>query len=182
MAVTTQPVLGTQAIRPFTVETPEAQFDDLRSRILATRWPERETVLDDTQGVQLALAQEIARYWTSEYDFGRIGARLNALPQFTTNIDGVDIHFIHVRSRHEDALPVVICHGWPGIDGMTTWNASDALAPCAVGSVSRSMSFSCSMTEPGQPWQMTSGSASSCLERTWMKWMSSPSSSVMKFG
>jgi pimeloyl-ACP methyl ester carboxylesterase len=113
MAVTTQPALGA-AIRPFTVETHEAQLDDLRARILATRWPERETVLDDTQGVPLALAQEIARYWTTEYDWRRCEAKINSYPNFMTEIDGLDIHFIHVRSKHEDALPLILCHGWPG--------------------------------------------------------------------
>jgi pimeloyl-ACP methyl ester carboxylesterase len=114
MAVTTRPATGATAIRPFTVETPQAELDELRRRILATRWPDRETVLDDSQGVPLALAQEIARYWATEYDWRRCEARINSFPNFLTEIDGLDIHFIHVRSRHEDALPVVICHGWPG--------------------------------------------------------------------
>jgi pimeloyl-ACP methyl ester carboxylesterase len=102
------------AIRPFQVEFPEEQIDELRRRIAATRWPSRELVADRSQGVQLAATQAIARYWLDEYDFGRIEARLNALPQFVTEIDGVDIHFIHVKSAHEDALPVIITHGWPG--------------------------------------------------------------------
>jgi hypothetical protein len=102
------------AIRPFQVEFPEEQIDDLRRRIAATRWPSKELVSDRSQGVQLAAAQALARYWLNEYDFGRVESRLNALPQFVTEIDGVDIHFIHVRSRHEDALPVIITHGWPG--------------------------------------------------------------------
>ncbi len=101
-------------IRPFQVEVPEGQIDDLRRRIAATRWPTKELVTDRSQGVQLATTQALARYWTTEYDFGRIGARLNALPQFTTEIDGVEIHFIHVRSRHENALPLIMTHGWPG--------------------------------------------------------------------
>jgi pimeloyl-ACP methyl ester carboxylesterase len=114
MSVTTQPATGAEAIRPFTVETRQADLDDLRTRILSTRWPERETVPDDTQGVQLALAQDIARYWATEYDWRRCEAHLNCYPNFLTEIDGLDIHFIHVRSKHEDALPLIVCHGWPG--------------------------------------------------------------------
>ena len=101
-------------VRPFRVNIPEAALDDLRQRLLATRWPEREMVTDRSQGVQLATLQKLARYWTSEYDWRKCEARLNALPQFTTEIDGVEIHFIHVRSRHENALPLIITHGWPG--------------------------------------------------------------------
>jgi pimeloyl-ACP methyl ester carboxylesterase len=102
------------AIRPFKVKVPEAELTDLRKRIKATKWPERETVPDASQGVQLATAQALARYWTTEYDWRKVEARLNALPQFITNIDGLDIHFIHVRSKHENALPLVVTHGWPG--------------------------------------------------------------------
>jgi pimeloyl-ACP methyl ester carboxylesterase len=101
-------------IRPFQVEIPAEQIDDLRRRIRLTRWPTKELVADRSQGVQLATMQELARYWTTEYDFGRIEARLNELPQFTTQIDGVDIHFIHVTSPHENALPLIMTHGWPG--------------------------------------------------------------------
>ena len=101
-------------IRPFHVEIPEEQIDDLRRRIAATRWPSKELVADRSQGVQLATIQALARYWANDYDFGRLEARLNALPQFTTEIDGVDIHFIHVKSRHENALPLIMTHGWPG--------------------------------------------------------------------
>jgi pimeloyl-ACP methyl ester carboxylesterase len=101
-------------IRPFRVEIPEAQLAELRRRIEATRWPSEELVADRSQGVQLATMQALARYWTTEYDWRRVEARLNALPQFTTEIDGVEIHFIHVRSRHEDALPLIMTHGWPG--------------------------------------------------------------------
>jgi hypothetical protein len=101
-------------IRPFRVDIPEQALDDLRRRIAATRWPSRELVTDRSQGVQLATVQELARYWAADYDFGRIAARLNALPQFTTEIDGVDVHFLHVRSQHEDALPLIMTHGWPG--------------------------------------------------------------------
>jgi pimeloyl-ACP methyl ester carboxylesterase len=101
-------------IRPFQIEIPEEKIDDLRRRIAATRWPTKELVEDRSQGVQLAATQALARYWTNEYDFGRIEARLNALPQFKTEIDGVEIHFIHVKSRHENALPLIMTHGWPG--------------------------------------------------------------------
>jgi pimeloyl-ACP methyl ester carboxylesterase len=101
-------------IRLFTVDVPEEEFVELRRRIRETRWPEPETVSDDSQGVRLATIQELARYWATEYDFGRLERRLNAIPQFITEIDGLDIHFIHVRSPHEDALPLVITHGWPG--------------------------------------------------------------------
>ena len=102
------------AIRPFHIETPEAALADLRRRVAATRWPERETVADATQGVQLATMQALARYWAGQHDWRKCEARLNALPQFLTQIDGLDIHFIHVRSKHPNALPVIITHGWPG--------------------------------------------------------------------
>jgi pimeloyl-ACP methyl ester carboxylesterase len=101
-------------IRPFRVEVAEEDLADLRRRIATTRWPERETVADASQGVRLATMQELVRYWGTEYDFRRFEARLNELPQFTTEIDGLDIHFIHVKSPHENALPVIITHGWPG--------------------------------------------------------------------
>src|SRR5215216_1429616 len=101
-------------IRSFKIDVPEADLDDLRRRIGATRWPEGETVGDASQGVQLATMQALVRYWASDYDFRRFEARLNALPQFMTEIDGLDIHFIHVRSPHENALPIIITHGWPG--------------------------------------------------------------------
>src|SRR5580693_6983830 len=101
-------------IRPFRVDVPDEAIADLRRRIAVTRWPSRELVADRSQGVQLATIRELARYWTSEYDWHACEARLNALPQFKTEIDGVDIHFIHVRSRHENALPLIMTHGWPG--------------------------------------------------------------------
>jgi pimeloyl-ACP methyl ester carboxylesterase len=101
-------------IRPFRVDIADEALDDLRRRIAATRWPSRELVDDRSQGVQLTTLQELARYWTTDYDLRRVESRLNALPQFTTQIDGVDIHFIHVRSRHENALPLIMTHGWPG--------------------------------------------------------------------
>jgi pimeloyl-ACP methyl ester carboxylesterase len=102
------------AIRPFRVETPQADLDDLCRRITATRWPEMETVDDPSQGVQLATIQALARYWATEYDWRRCEARLKALPHFVTEIDGLDIHFIHVRSKHDNALPLIVLHGWPG--------------------------------------------------------------------
>src|SRR5579859_6238774 len=102
------------AVRPFQVGFPEADHADLRRRIGATRWPERETVTDDSQGVRLAMMQDLARYWETQYDWGKCEAKLNALPQFMTEIDGLDIHFIHVRSRHSGALPLIVTHGWPG--------------------------------------------------------------------
>ncbi|HYH60526.1 MAG TPA: alpha/beta fold hydrolase [Solirubrobacterales bacterium] len=111
--ITTKPAELT-AIRPFTIEIPQADLDDLRNRIEATRWPEKETVEDDSQGVPLALMQNLARYWATEYDWRKCEVRLNAVPNYITEIDGLDIHFIHVRSKHEDALPLVVCHGWPG--------------------------------------------------------------------
>lgn len=127
------------AIRPFRVNVPEAELTELRRRVQATKWPERETVADATQGVQLATAQLLAQYWATEYDWRKVEARLNALPQFITEIDGLDIHFIHVRSKHENALPLIVTHGWPGsiieqlkiIDPLTNptahgGNASDA--------------------------------------------------------
>jgi pimeloyl-ACP methyl ester carboxylesterase len=101
-------------IRPFDVDIPGEALDDLRRRIAATRWPSQELVTDRSQGVQLVTLQALARYWASDYDLGRIQARLNALPQFTTEIDGVDIHFLHISSPHEDALPLIMTHGWPG--------------------------------------------------------------------
>jgi pimeloyl-ACP methyl ester carboxylesterase len=104
----------TASIQPFRVDVPQEALDDLRRRIAATRWPSRELVEDRSQGVQLATTQELARYWTNEYDWRTNEARLNALPQFTTEIDGLDIHFIHVRSKHDDALPLIMTHGWPG--------------------------------------------------------------------
>ncbi len=101
-------------IRPFHVGFPESDLDELRRRITATRWPERETVTDDSQGVSLALMQDLARYWAADYDWSKCETKLNALPNFITEIDGLDIHFIHVRSQHEDALPLIVTHGWPG--------------------------------------------------------------------
>jgi pimeloyl-ACP methyl ester carboxylesterase len=123
MSTMTQPVatqpgsersVDKTAIRPFRFEASEAELTELRSRINATRWPERETVNDASQGVQLATTQALARYWATEYDWRKVEAKLNALPNFITEIDGLDIHFIHVRSKHDDALPMIVTHGWPG--------------------------------------------------------------------
>lgn len=102
------------AVNPFSINVPEEALVELRQRIAATRWPSRELVADRSQGVQLATLRELARYWETDYDWRKVEAKLNALPQFTTEIDGVDIHFIHVRSRHENALPLIMTHGWPG--------------------------------------------------------------------
>jgi pimeloyl-ACP methyl ester carboxylesterase len=101
-------------LRPFHVNVPEAELTELRKRVVATRWPERETVTDASQGVQLATTQALARYWATEYDWRKCEAKLNAVPQFITEIDGLDIHFIHLRSKHENALPLIVTHGWPG--------------------------------------------------------------------
>jgi pimeloyl-ACP methyl ester carboxylesterase len=115
MDTQTHATIATQfAIRPFRVDMPEEAIADLRRRIAATRWPDKETVADQSQGAQLASLQKLVRYWGSGYDWRKAEAKLNALPQFMTNIDGLDIHFIHVRSRHKDALPLLITHGWPG--------------------------------------------------------------------
>ena len=127
------------ALRPFRVNVPEAELTELRRRINATKWPERETVPDATQGVQLATAQALANFWATEYDWRKIEAKMNSYPQFITEIDGLDIHFLHVRSKHENALPMIVTHGWPGsiveqikiIDPLTNptaygGNASDA--------------------------------------------------------
>src|SRR5215472_7681777 len=102
------------AIRPFRIDVPEEALIDLRRRLAATRWPDRETVTDESQGVQLATIQELARYWRTDYDWRKCETKLNALPQFMTEIDGLDIHLIHVRSKHENALPLIVTHGWPG--------------------------------------------------------------------
>jgi pimeloyl-ACP methyl ester carboxylesterase len=110
----TEAPTGVAEIRPFEIGFGEADLEDLRARVRATRWPEKETVEDDSQGVPLSLMQDLARYWATDYDWRGCEARLKALPNFVTEIDDLDIHFIHVRSKHEDALPLVVCHGWPG--------------------------------------------------------------------
>jgi Epoxide hydrolase N terminus len=114
MSVTAGQPADAVALRPFHVDIPDEALEDLRRRIAATQWPEKETVADDSQGVQLATMQELARYWGTDYEWRTCEAKLNALPQFITEIDGLDIHFIHVRSQHEDALPLIVNHGWPG--------------------------------------------------------------------
>ena len=134
-------------VRTFRIDVPEEDLVELRRRIVATRWPDKETVADHSQGVQLATIQELARYWASDYDWRKCEARLNTLPQFLTNIDGLDIHFIHVRSEHEDALPLIVTHGWPGsvieqlkiIEPLTNPTAHDASASDAFHLVIPSM-------------------------------------------
>ena len=135
------------AIRPFHVNIPDADLVDLRRRLAATRWPEKETVADDTQGVPLAMLQDLVHYWQTDYDWRKVEARLNALPQFITEIDGLDIHFIHVRSKHDKALPMIVTHGWPGsvieqmkiIDPLTNPTASGGSANDAFHLVIPSM-------------------------------------------
>jgi len=135
------------AVRPFHVNVPDEDLAELRRRIEATRWPEKETVKDASQGVQLATMQKLARYWSTDYDWRKCEARLNALPQFLTEIDGLDIHFIHVRSKHQDALPLIVTHGWPGsiveqmkiIDPLTNPTAHGASASDAFHVVIPSM-------------------------------------------
>jgi Epoxide hydrolase N terminus len=141
------PAVTGAAISPFRINFPEEALVDLRRRINATNWPERETVPDQSQGVQLATMRELARYWATDYDWRKVEARLNALPQFITEIDGLDIHFIHVRSKHEGALPLIITHGWPGsiieqlkiIDPLTNPTAYGASASDAFHLVIPSM-------------------------------------------
>jgi hypothetical protein len=114
MSASTTAAAASTLIRPFHISVPEAEIDQLRRRVNATRWPDRETVEDRSQGAQLAKFQELVRYWGTEYDWRRAEAKLNALPQFVTEIDGLDIQFAHIQSRHPDALPLVMTHGWPG--------------------------------------------------------------------
>ncbi|MEU0155973.1 epoxide hydrolase N-terminal domain-containing protein [Micromonospora fulviviridis] len=114
MAVKTQTLARATDIRPFTVEIPESDLQALRQRIAATRWPDKQLVNDQSQGVPLETSQALARYWEKEYDWRKVEARLNSLPNFITEIDGLDIHFLHIRSKHEDALPLIVTHGWPG--------------------------------------------------------------------
>ncbi|KAB1923158.1 epoxide hydrolase [Micromonospora noduli] len=160
MAVKTMTRPGTTEIRPFKVEIPDADLKAMRARIAATRWPEKETVPDQSQGVQLATMQTLARYWEKEYDWRKVEARLNALPQFMTEIDGLDIHFLHIRSKHEDALPLIITHGWPGsvieqmkiIDPLTNPTAHGASASDAFHLIIPSMpgyGFSGKPSQPG---------------------------------
>jgi pimeloyl-ACP methyl ester carboxylesterase len=162
------------AIRPFRINVPEEQLVELRRRIAATRWPDRETVMDETQGVQLATIQKLARYWAAGHDWRKVEARLNALPQFMTEIDGLDIHFIHVRSKHEHALPLIVTHGWPGsiieqlkiIDPLTNPTAHGASASDAFEIVIPSLpgyGFSAKPTATG--WDIPR------IARTWVTLM-----------
>jgi pimeloyl-ACP methyl ester carboxylesterase len=156
----TQDTMTQAAIRPFLINVPEEDLYDLRRRIAATNWPEKETVADQSQGVPLAMTQELARYWMTDYDWRKCEATLNALPQFIIEIDGLDIHFIHVRSEHDDALPLVVNHGWPGsiieqlkiIDRLTNPTAHGASTTDAFHLVIPSMpgyGFSGKPTSPG---------------------------------
>ena len=157
---TSTPAFDDGAIRPFHVVFPESQLADLRRRITATQWPERETVADASQGVQLATVQKLARYWGTEYDWQKCEARLNSVPHFITEIDGLDIHFVHVRSKHENALPMIVTHGWPGsvieqmkiIDPLTDPTAYGGTASDAFDLVIPSLpgyGFSGKPTSPG---------------------------------
>jgi pimeloyl-ACP methyl ester carboxylesterase len=156
----TAAVVDDATIRPFRIDVPQEDIDELRRRIATTQWPEKETVDDESQGVPLSMMQELARYWATEYDWRRCEATLNALPQFMTEIDGLDIHFIHVRSQHEGALPLIVNHGWPGsiieqlkiIDGLTDPTAHGAAATEAFDVVIPSMpgyGFSAKPTSTG---------------------------------
>jgi pimeloyl-ACP methyl ester carboxylesterase len=162
------------AIRPFHVNIPDEQLVDLRRRIAATRWPDKETAMDDSQGVQLATIQKLARYWAKDYDWRKTEAKLNALPNFMTEIDGLDIHFIHVRSKHEKALPLIVTHGWPGsiieqlkiIDPLSNPTAHGASASDAFDIVIPSLpgyGFSAKPTATG--WDI------SRIARTWVTLM-----------
>ena len=209
MSTDTAAMRSDPAVRPFHADIADETIVDLRRRIAAWRPPEREPVDDESQGVQLATVRDLANYWATEYDWRRCEAKLNTLPQFVTEIDGLDIHFIHVKSDQPNALPLIVSHGWPGsiieqlkiIEPLTNppnmaatrrthsmWSfrrcratGSPASPPCSVGLVSGWMIFSCSMTEPGQPCETISGSAFRCGDRTWMKWTSSPSMVVMNW-
>jgi pimeloyl-ACP methyl ester carboxylesterase len=173
-ATSARAAAGDGSIRPFHVNIPQDQLVDLRRRVLTTRWPDRETVTDRSQGVQLAKIQEIVRYWGKDYDWRKVEAKLNALPQFVTEIDGLDIHFIHVRSKHENALPLIVTHGWPGsvieqlgiIDPLTNPTAHGASAADAFHLVIPSMpgyGFS------GKP--TTTGWDPDRIARTWAQLM-----------
>ena len=162
------------AISPFTIETPEADLEDLRARLRATRWPEKEPVEDHSHGVRLDTMQKLARYWLNDYDWRKCEARLNALPNFITRIDGLDIHFIHVRSKHEDALPLLVSHGWPGsvieqlkiIDPLTNPTAHGASASDAFHLVLPSMP---GYGYSGKP--STTGWGPERIARTWVELM-----------
>jgi pimeloyl-ACP methyl ester carboxylesterase len=174
---TTEPVTvagDPNSIQPFQINFPDEALADLRRRVLATRWPEQEAVMDDTQGVQLATIQAVADYWVTDYDWRKFEAKLNVLPQFTTEIDGLDIHFIHVRSQHENALPIIVTHGWPGsiveqlkiIEPLTNPTANGGSASDAFHVVIPSLpgyGFSGKPTAPG--WDI------SRISRTWVTLM-----------
>ena len=146
-------------IRPFHVDTLDDKLTELHRRISATRWPTRELVQDRSQGVQLATLQQLARYWTTDYDWRKAEAKLNALPQFTTEIDGVDIHFIHVKSSHENALPLIMTHGWPG----SVMEMIDSVGPLTEAAL-RMPSTSCCPPCPGT----ASRASRSRLAGTWV--------------
>jgi pimeloyl-ACP methyl ester carboxylesterase len=158
--VARQAATDTTAVRPFHVSIPEAELVEMRKRIKATRWPERETVTDESQGVKLSTMQDLARYWATDYDWRKVESRLNALQQFITEIDGLEIHFIHARSKHENSLPLIVTHGWPGsiihnlkiIDPLTNPTAHGGSASDAFHVVIPSMpgyGFSAKPTGPG---------------------------------
>jgi Epoxide hydrolase N terminus len=160
MTTTHDTVGSATEVRPFRIEVPQEEIDELRRRVQSTRWPEKETVEDQSQGPRLATMQALARYWATEYDWRECEEKLKALPHFVTEIDGLDIHFIHVRSQHEDALPLVVLHGWPGsvieqlkiIDPLTNPTAHGASASDAFHLVIPSMpgyGFSGKPTETG---------------------------------
>src|SRR5437879_6292986 len=171
MTEVTQQTRGDETLRPFNVKITETERNEMRSRINATKWPERETVTDATQGVQLATIQALARYWGTDYDWRKVEARLNALPNFITEIDGLDIHFIHVRSKHENALPLIVTDGWPGsvveqlkiVDPLTNPTAHGASASDAFHLVIPSIpGYGCS----GKP--TTTGWDPAHIARAWV--------------
>jgi Epoxide hydrolase N terminus len=139
---------ATTDVYPFHVDVSQDAIDDLRRRIETTRWPSKEFVADRSQGVQLATLKALARYWTTDYDFGRVAARLNELPQVVTQIDGVDIHFIHVMSSHENALPQIMTHGWPGSVIELVDSVGPLTDPTAHGGMQRPRSCSCTARSP----------------------------------
>ena len=165
-----------EAVRPFKVHFPESDLADLRRRVAATRWPDRETVTDDSQGVRLATMRKLAQHWQSSHDWRKVEAGLNALPQFITEIDGLDIHFIHVRSKHANALPMIVTHGWPGsiieqmkiIDPLTNPTAHDGSASDAFHLVIPSLpgyGFSAKPTAPGWTPARIAGAWATLMQR-----------------
>jgi hypothetical protein len=160
------PAAANDEIRPFRIDIPEADLVDLKRRLAATRWPEKETVADDSQGVPLAMLQDLVRYWQTDYDWRKVEARLNALPQFITEIGGLDIHFIHMRSKQENALPIIVTHGWPGsiieqlkiIDPLTNPTAHGGSADDASTSLSPRCRATGSPASRSRPAGIRSGS------------------------